>query len=174
MENLEKILTDQTQDLKNLYIRKTEEWASFYYNLVKERKFWTVEKWCDFLGIEPEVKNQGQSNEYKGFPKNFFNSKESKIYHNYYGEALKMASTTLDKFKTKEKERAERHYKASILKLVDRVSKKNLDNKNLKVETSKLGVNFEATISDGSKTVKAWTIVASGDIQRPHYRYLVK
>jgi hypothetical protein len=30
------------------------------------------------------------------------------------------------------------------------------------------------TLSDGEKVVKAFTIIAEGTIQRPHYRYLVK
>jgi hypothetical protein len=37
-----------------------------------------------------------------------------------------------------------------------------------------VGVNFETTLSDGEKIVRAFTIVASGEIQKPHYRYLIK
>ena len=37
-----------------------------------------------------------------------------------------------------------------------------------------IGVNIESIITDGTKTVRAWTIVAEGEIQRPHYRYLIK
>lgn len=37
-----------------------------------------------------------------------------------------------------------------------------------------LGVNIETTITDGVKKVRAFTIVAEGEIQRPHYRYLIK
>jgi hypothetical protein len=35
-------------------------------------------------------------------------------------------------------------------------------------------VNIDMTLTDGEKTVKAFTIIAEGQIQRPHYRYLVK
>jgi hypothetical protein len=44
----------------------------------------------------------------------------------------------------------------------------------LVVETSHIGVNINTTLTDGEKTVRAFTIIASGEIQRPHYRYLVK
>ena len=36
------------------------------------------------------------------------------------------------------------------------------------------GINIDTIISDGEKQVKAQTICAWGEIQRPHYRYLVK
>jgi hypothetical protein len=52
--------------------------------------------------------------------------------------------------------------------------KKGLNEENLKVVTSHIGININTTISDGDKTVKAWTIIAEGEIQKPHYRYLVK
>jgi hypothetical protein len=51
---------------------------------------------------------------------------------------------------------------------------KGIDINNMKVVSGYVGVNVEMTISDGDKYVKAWTIVAEGTVQRPHYRYLVK
>ena len=44
----------------------------------------------------------------------------------------------------------------------------------LKVKTSHIGVNIDTILSDGEKQVREITIVASGEIQRPHYRYLIK
>jgi hypothetical protein len=69
---------------------------------------------------------------------------------------------------------AERHYANSIEKLAVRIEKKGLDQTALKVLTSHIGVNIESVLTDGVKTVRAWTIIASGMIQRPHYRYLIK
>jgi len=48
----------------------------------------------------------------------------------------------------------------------------NVDN--LQLSTSYLDPNISTKITDGKKTVNAWTIIASGPIQRPHYRYLIK
>jgi len=75
----------------------------------------------------------------------------------------------------KAKEAATRHYFNSITKLVDRLTQKGIGI-NFDIRASRLGVNFDMLITDNDsgKTVKAWTIVASGPIQKPHYRYLVK
>jgi len=35
-------------------------------------------------------------------------------------------------------------------------------------------VNIETTLTDGEKMVRAYTIIAEGQVQRPHYRYLIK
>ena len=65
-------------------------------------------------------------------------------------------------------------HESSIEKLAYRIEKKELDQSKLKTKTSHIGVNIETVLTDGEKTVRAWTIIASGMIQRPHYRYLVK
>ena len=69
---------------------------------------------------------------------------------------------------------AEQHYENSIQKLAARIEKKGLNTENLSVLTSHVGVNINTTLTDGIKTVRAFTIIAEGPIQRPHYRYLIK
>ena len=69
---------------------------------------------------------------------------------------------------------AKKHYNQSIEKLALRIRKKELNESNLKCTTSHVDVNISTTISDGNKTVRAWTIIAEGPIIRPHYRYLIK
>jgi len=69
---------------------------------------------------------------------------------------------------------AEVHYNQSIQKLAIRIEKKGLNIDKLEVKTAHVGVNIETTLTDGEKTVRAFTIVASGIVQRPHYRYLIK
>jgi hypothetical protein len=44
----------------------------------------------------------------------------------------------------------------------------------MKIISGTVGVNINITLTDGDKTVRAYTIVAEGEIQKPHYRYLVK
>ena len=61
-----------------------------------------------------------------------------------------------------------------LKKLAFRIEQKGLNTDNLKLSSSHVGVNFETAITDGTKTVRAFTIIASGPVQRPHYRYLVK
>jgi len=69
---------------------------------------------------------------------------------------------------------AEKHYDESINKLAYRIEQKGLNIDKIYVQTSHIGVNINTILTDGEKTVKAFTIIASGDIQRPHYRYLIK
>jgi hypothetical protein len=66
------------------------------------------------------------------------------------------------------------HYENSILKLALRIEKKELNQDKLEMVTSHIDINIETIISDGKQSVRAWTIIAEGPVQRPHYRYLVK
>lgn len=74
----------------------------------------------------------------------------------------------------KQNDAAEAHYENSIEKLAYRIMKKGLNTNNLKTTTSWIDQNINTTLTDGVKTVRAWTIVASGIVQKPHYRYLIK
>ena len=69
---------------------------------------------------------------------------------------------------------AEKHYFNSIDRLSNRIQKKQLNESKLTLKTSYIDKNISTTISDGKKTVRAYTILAWGDVQKPHYRYLVK
>ena len=70
---------------------------------------------------------------------------------------------------------AERHYANSIEKLAERLNQKGIkDDTEMIIKSGYVGVNFEITIEHNGLITKAWTIIAEGPIQRPHYRYLVK
>ena len=81
---------------------------------------------------------------------------------------------SLDEYINKELKLSEIHYDNSINKLAERIKLKDLNLDNLKVETSHIGVNINTTLTDGEKTIRAFTIIAGGDVQQPHYRYLIK
>lgn len=75
----------------------------------------------------------------------------------------------------REIERASRHCDFAAEKLADRIIKKGMVISNITLSSSKIdSLNIETVITDGNLTVKAWTIIAEGLIQCPHYRYLVK
>jgi DNA anti-recombination protein RmuC len=79
-----------------------------------------------------------------------------------------------EKYIQKELKKADQHYETSLKKLTNRIELKNLNIEKMKIVTGYVGVNINMTLSDGEKVVKAFTIIAEGTIQRPHYRYLVK
>jgi hypothetical protein len=80
----------------------------------------------------------------------------------------------LEAFTEKELKKAEMHYESSLAKLVYKLIEKGLTDTNIQIIEKKLGVNFEMLISHNGKKTTCWTIIAGGEIQRPHYRYLVK
>ena len=79
-----------------------------------------------------------------------------------------------EKFLQSELDNAQRHYEDSVLKLALRITAKAFDINKMKVTTGRVGMNIETTITDGTETIEAWTIIAEGEINRPHYRYLVR
>ena len=168
------ILQKELESLRVQYIQMTENWANGYFAICLERNEWTEEDWAIHLGIETRIANEGRGNEFVTFYKGFWNTKQSSTYFRQRQEALNIVRMGIDKYVEKERKRAENNFQASVEKLAARIEKKGLDQSKLVVETAHLDVNITTTLTDGEQTVKAWTIIASGPVQRPHYRYLVK
>lgn len=174
MKALIEILKKETETLKVQYLKMTEEWALNFYKVCEERKTWNEAKWCEFYGLTPEMKNPNTSMQWLGFPKGFYNSRQARVFDRDKNSIRQVTGLGVEKYTQKEIKLAQLHYENSILKLADRIEKKNLNQDNLSVVTSHIGVNINTTLTDGVKSVKAFTIIASGAIQRPHYRYLIK
>jgi hypothetical protein len=174
MENLINILKKETETLKVQYITKTKEWARDQFDDIMVRSGWDNLQWCNFFGLTQEVYNEGRLSEYKSFPRGFYNSKQSREYSRLQDQVSKVKKMGIEGFVLAEEKKTELHYEGSIVKLANRIEKKGLNIDKLVVETSHIGVNINTTLTDGEKTVRAFTIIASGEIQRPHYRYLVK
>lgn len=174
MEKLIELLKNETKSLKEQYIQKTIEWATRTYEISVEQSKWNEENWAKFLDIPTRIANPNSSLAFVTFYDGFWNSKTSKIYNKLRNQAYSIKQLGKDKYINKEINLAILHYDNSIVKLADRISRKNLNQDNLHLLTSHIGVNIETTITDGEKKVSAYTIIAEGEIQRPHYRYLVK
>lgn len=174
MTTLIQKLTAETQILKIEFLEKTEKYAVERYNQALKQNKYTALDWCRVFGLTPEKHNEGRVSEFLGFPKNFYNSKLARTLDGIKNKNRRISSMKLEDFIEKEKKNAVLHYENSIIKLAARIEKKGLDLENVTMKTGRVGVNIETTITDGNKVVKAWTIVAQGEIQQPHYRYLVK
>jgi len=179
MKSLKEQLIDATQDLKEAYINKTIEWAKKDYELAKKKDKWTINDWCEYLDLTPRVVYRSADNGF-AFPEGFYNTRKSREYSRMLNEIQSILRIPIEKYIEKEVKRAEMHYEQSIEKLVLRLIRKGVDeSKPFEITSQRIGVNFECMIqfhntSNEEKYVKAWTIVASGSVQRPHYRYLVK
>lgn len=172
--NLVQMLFEQTQELKQEFLDKSKSYAIINYDRSVERKNWKEADWCKYFGLEPRKVNEGTSMEFLSFPQGFHNTKTARTYKAMKDEVYYVTRVTKEEYIAKELKNAEMHYEASIQKLALRIMKKNLDESKLKMVTGRVGVNITTTLTDGTKTVRAWTIVAEGIVQRPHYRYLVK
>ena len=146
MESIISQLTQETKELKIAYIKETAEWAKEEFKRLR-------------LIVEQYEKDCDVSIEKKYYSIPYF------VVNN---------NGDMNKFISIQTQKAEKHYKKSIEKLAVRVLKKGLNTNSLKMSTSYLDPNISTIITDGEKTVRAYTIIASGRIQKPHYRYLVK
>jgi len=151
--NLIDILLKETETLKDQYVEKTIEWANNGFDQIVER----VKRYQTKRISEYTNKN------------NYYT--EQKWVHR---EGYSISRMDKQMFINKQVEKAKIHYTDSINKLANRIEKKGLDTTKIKTITSHVGVNIDTTLTDGTKTVRAFTIIASGYIQRPHYRYLIK
>ena len=77
-------------------------------------------------------------------------------------------------FVNKADEAAKKHYSDNVVKLAGRITKKGIELDTMTMTYGNIGVNLEIIITDGKKSVKAWTTLAWGEVQKPHYRYYVK
>jgi len=144
--NLVDILLDQTQELRTAYIKETVKWSTEEYGRLK-------------LFVKDYQNN--------------YDCYKSKKYYSLPSCVVNQRGT-VEEYIDLNIKKAEKHYDDSIIKLALRIEKKGLDLDKLEVSTSYLDPNISTTITDGVKNVCAYTIIAGGNIQRPHYRYLVK
>lgn len=173
METLKNILLAQTAEFKAAFIAKTEAYAEREFNRIEKIAKWTAADYCDYFGITPRIVNQ-YGKEFIVFPLDFYNSKNAKTQYNMERNAKSQVRKGREAFIANEVQNAETHYIQSIEKLAARVESKELNTESIQVIAGFQGVNFECTITDGTKKVRAFTIIAEGEIVRPHYRYLIK
>jgi len=126
------------------------------FNDIVNRLSWSEEKW-EFILSEGK---------YKGIahPK----------YNSMMNESHKVKNMGFEKFLEIKLEEANSHYLNSVYKLARRVFDNEFNFSNIQVVKSKVEENLTITITDGVKTLNAYTIIASGPIQCPHYRCLIK
>lgn len=196
--NLVKILTEQTQILKVEFVEKTKKYAKAQYEFHRNRASWGSNDWMREYPSNMTTKMWATIDVETGerIPDTIpasevFEKMNTGKAERKYVEIPVMGRTameqrsktqnflrqfpTFEKLEEKEVKYAELHYESSIQKLAARLEKKGVT-EDFIIQTSRIGVNIETVITskDGKITVKAWTIIAEGPIQKPHYRYLVK
>jgi hypothetical protein len=175
MQKLIEILLKETASLKSQYLEMTQQWSEIEFARVQKMREYKTADWCAHFGIEARVEIDKYTNKERvSFPKGFYNTKRSVTLQNLQTKVYSITNKGLQKYTEDCLKEAEYHYNNSINKLALRIEKKALNIDLLKTLTSHVGVNIETTLTDGQKTVRAFTIIASGEVQKPHYRYLIK
>ena len=167
-------LKEQTQSLKEQYIEKTKDWANTHFDFCEKQivEYYKLNsKNCEkFNNRFKDLANWNQ----KEFENSVDYRREKTLLAEYFWEYNRVTKKGKEKYIESEIRKAKDHYENSIIKLAERIQKKNLNENKLEIKTSHIGVNIETTFTDGKQIVKAWTIIAEGEVQKPHYRYLVK
>ena len=149
---IENTLFSQTQSLREEYLTKTAQWAAEEYKRICVR--------CAKYAMR--------------CPTDFSSKKEYYTEQKFYYNHCLMTIKGSEAYIVKQIKAAEQHYITSIQKLALRIEAKSMNHDTLSIVTARVGENIESIFTDGVKTVRAWTIIASGPVQKPHYRYLVK
>jgi hypothetical protein len=177
MELLEKLFKE-TLELKQSYINRVKDWSKKNYEINNERQKWRNKEWLNFLGIEPvyvEVKtNNGEYVNSACFPKGFHNTENAIKLNNLQRDVRRIAGKNEEDYINHEIKEAIRYYEKSIMKLNERLKDYNIDVNNIVLNSSYVKENIETIIYDGKIKIRAHTIIASGEVQKPHYRYLIK
>ena len=170
-------LMKHTIELKALYITKTKESADRTFIWATEREEWTSKQWYDDFKLPYTMKHAGTPQEYPSL----IHDKGPGFGLVYSGmlqsqdKVRLVMKLGLENYKASKVKEAEAHYLSSMEKLAMRLNAKGItDETEFTVTSARIGENFECYIHHELGLTKAWTIIAEGPIQQPHYRYLVK
>lgn len=166
------ILIEQTKDLKTTYLEWTEKWAG-------EQVVRNIERRYAFNELNRSEKAWSMQRRRKYEKEGLWTKETAREYDRFYQEQKFFYESPAyffnhDEFLVKALQQAEDHYFSGIAKISQRLVYKNMTPKETKILYGRVKVNIELTFVNDKSMVKAWTIIASGPIQRPHYRYLVK
>lgn len=154
-------LFEQTATLRVQFIAKSKAFARKEFADYEDMATWTYDRFLDVYGVNVYWKH--------GKVTRTLNKKG----YSLYTSCRNVIRAGLDAYLAKAEEAAANHYKNSILKLALRLEEKGCTGE-FTMSTSHIDVNIATVISFADKTVVASTIIASGPVQKPHYRYLVK
>lgn len=167
---LVELLREHTQDLKKEFLERTRIYAETDFEkaekLLSKTSDWWYEKY--------KVQNPPPPYSYKSVEWNTY-SKNSREMQSAREKLKNITYKGLEAYVSLNLKYAEEHYESSLMKLATRLKEKGVtESTELKIKSGRVAENFECTIFHDGKTTIAWTIIASGPVQRPHYRYLVK
>ena len=157
MKNLVEILEKETESLKIQFVEMNINYAKKQFKTFSESEY-----------LHSILKTTGKLVYYRK------QSGKTRAEDSRLSKMISILNQGEENYINKVEKESITHYENSILKLARRIQLKGLNESNLKIVTSHIDVNIETTLTDGEKKVRAFTIIAGGNVQRPHYRYLIK
>lgn len=166
LNKLYKGLKRETKTFKKTYLERIKNYIVEHFNhIINTHKDFDNKKWLEVYGrnfnaeryFYRVITDKGKKLR-KQFD-DFIKINETKTkYNKYIKEEVKKYSDDFDN---------------KLIKLASRLEGKGFNTK-IKVTSEHVGVNFNCWVTDGTNSAHAYTIIAEGPIQRPHYRYLIK
>lgn len=158
VEKIEKIVRVETKQTLEQYIKFSEKYAADQFDRwIKVSKEDLVAK--HFI---PDVTTRNQRREIE---KAFKSENDTRLKFTKGGKEACIERARLNAISS---------YDAATKKLSVRISQKGLNVPNLKVKSAQMNGNLESIFTDGEKTLRSFTILAWGEVNAPHYRYLIK
>lgn len=154
-------LKTQTEPLRIAYVKHSKEFAS--------KQFYKMDK----ITEQQVLKAKGYDYEWRGDTVR----RHTKASLAYWERIKSILRDGHNAYVEKSEKLAELHYEDSIIKLTQRIIKKGLDFSKATIVTDLTHFdkgNIETIIKDGVRVVRAFTILAWGEVNAPHYRYLIK
>lgn len=154
------INTDQTTtETVKMLLELTQYHGAIYVDIYKDFAAKQLEEAQNWLNAPHSEKKKNGQSEYFRLEKKYY----------------KFRGMNREIYLEKAEKEAQENYKNAITKLATRLQNKGLNLETIKLESFNLEYNnIDMLLTDGTKTIRAWNIVAEGWIQRPHYRFLVK
>lgn len=154
-------LKKQTEPLRIAYIKHSKEFAS--------KQFYKMEK----ITEQDVINEKGYDSEWGGK----VIKRHTKASLAYWNNIKGILNKGHENYVGSREKFAKLHYEDSMVKLTNRIIKKGLDFSKITIVTDLTRFdkgNIETTIKDGQRIVRAFTILAWGEVNAPHYRYLIK
>ena len=156
------------KSLKEKLSKELEAFKTVYLNNVKAYLK------AEFVRIEAITENEIISS--RGWTNRSGRKEHTKASFAYWSKINNQQRNGEDLFEKKGIETANQNFEKSILKVVEKCNKKGLEIENSNVIYYGIGNdgNPRFDITDKKKTVFCYTIIAFGEVQIPHYRFLIK
>lgn len=155
-------------DFKTLFMERTKNWMT--------NDFYRLEKYFEINLRESDEFTEWKTNKYPDYMGNYkYRAWKSEYYAELAMNVSEAKKLGFDKWLAKKMKQADETFEAKTAKLASRLVRYEFDHNTLEVVGSVYNdVNFELMVKDKNQVKEFYTIIASGEIQRPHYRYLAR